>query len=79
MGKGKGGTDDAKSQCLCDGGGLEKNMKASRRLPIPRIPPSDDESIRETVSLTERFRSPEDNVGAKSLAEHEKPKEIKTN
>lgn len=34
MGKGKGGTDDAKYQCMCDGGGREKNTKASLRLPI---------------------------------------------
>lgn len=79
MGKGKGGADNAKYQCMCDRGSIEKNRKASLRLPITRIPPSDDESIRETVSVTERFRSPEDNVGAESLAELKKPKEIKTN
>lgn len=52
-------------------------MNASLRLPITRIPPSDDMSPSEKLSLTERFRSPEDHVGAQSLAQLEKPKDIK--
>lgn len=49
MGKGKVGTDNAKYQCLCDRGGIQKNMNASLRLPITRIPPSDDMSPSEEL------------------------------
>lgn len=49
MGKGKGGTDDAKYQVMCDRGGVQKNMNASLRLPITRIPPSDDMSPSEKL------------------------------
>lgn len=45
-------------------GDIQKDLDPRLRLPITSIPPSDDESIWETVWLMERFRSPEDDVGA---------------
>lgn len=49
MGKGKVGTDNAKYQCMWDRGGIQKNMNASLRLSITRIPPSDDISPSEKL------------------------------
>lgn len=49
MGKGKVGTDNAKYQCMWDRGGIQKNMNASLRLSITRIPPSDDVSPSEKL------------------------------
>lgn len=79
MGKGKVGTHNAKISVMCGTGGIQKNMNASPRLPITRIPPSHDMSPSEKLSWTERFRSPEDDFDAQSLAKLEKSKEIKTN
>ena len=49
MGKEKVGTDDSKTQCMCNRGDTQKNMNACLRLPITTIPPSDDMSPSEKL------------------------------
>lgn len=75
MDKGKIGTDDAKYQWVGQRR-LQKHMNECLRLPIKRIPPSDDESIWETVRLTKSGHLKMMLV-PQSLAELEKPKELK--